>query len=65
VAKAKDKLILTDEGEGQWGFEIRQADAHMNLSGLQMMREFRKGVDCIIKLMENEGKKSGVKHAKR
>jgi len=52
MTKAKNRLKLTDEGNGTWTYEINQADTQMNLTGLQMMKEFRKEIDNIIKHME-------------
>jgi hypothetical protein len=55
MSKAKNRLRLTDEGGGVWTYEIRAADAQMHLSGLEMMREFRKEIDHIIQQMEKNG----------
>jgi len=54
MSKAKNKLILTDEGNGVWNYEVRQADAQMNLTALEMMKAFKMEIEHIIKIMENE-----------
>jgi hypothetical protein len=52
----KNRLILTDEGGGCWTYEIHQAKSQMNLTGLEMMKEFKKEINHIIELMQKEAK---------